>query len=103
LYKETRLAYTISDPQKSNNYLVFAVNQDLGNCILFIYDDFEECTEEENKKVEKTNKSVNSRAGVWKMFFDGASSYEGAKDGVLFVVPGDDYVIPFFIQIIVGN
>ena len=29
------------------------------------------------------------------MFFDGASSYEGAGAGVLFVAPGDEYVIPF--------
>ena len=29
------------------------------------------------------------------MFFDGASSYEGAGARVLFVTPGDEYVIPF--------
>jgi ribonuclease HI len=29
------------------------------------------------------------------MFFDGASSCEGAGDGVLFVASGDEYVIPF--------
>jgi hypothetical protein len=50
LYKETRLAYTVSDPQNPNNYLVYVTDQDLGNCILSIDDDFEECTEEENKK-----------------------------------------------------
>jgi ribonuclease HI len=32
---------------------------------------------------------------MWKMFFDGASSCEGAWAGVLFVAPGDEYVIPF--------
>jgi hypothetical protein len=50
LYRETRLAYTVSDPQNPNNYPVYVVDQDLGNCILSIDDDFEECTEEENKK-----------------------------------------------------
>jgi hypothetical protein len=87
LYRETRLAYTVSDPQNPNNYPVYVVDQDLGNCILSIDDDFEECTEEENKKVEKTKKNVNSREGMWKMFFDGASSCEGAGAGVLFVAP----------------
>jgi hypothetical protein len=53
LYKETRLAYTISDSQNPNNYPVYVVDQDLGNCILLIDDDFEECTKEENKKIEK--------------------------------------------------
>jgi ribonuclease HI len=33
---------------------------------------------------------------MWKMFFDGASSCEGAGAGVLFVAPGNEYVIPFF-------
>jgi hypothetical protein len=32
---------------------------------------------------------------MWKIFFDGASSCEGAGAGVLFVAPGDEYVIPF--------
>ena len=32
---------------------------------------------------------------MWKMFFNGASSREGEGPGVLFVAPGDEYVIPF--------
>jgi hypothetical protein len=31
---------------------------------------------------------------MWKMFFDGASSCEGAGAGVLFVPPSDEYYIP---------
>jgi hypothetical protein len=46
------------------------------------------------EKIEKTNKNVNS-VGVWKMFFDGASSWEGAGAGVLFVAPRDEFIIPF--------
>jgi len=45
LYKETRLAYTVSDPQNPNNYPFYVVDQDLGNCILSIDDDFQECIE----------------------------------------------------------
>ena len=87
LYRENRLAYIVSDPQNPNNYPVYVVNQDLGNCILSIDDDFEEYIKEENKKIEKTKKGVNSREGVWKMFFYGASSCEGQRAGVLFVAP----------------
>jgi ribonuclease HI len=99
LYRETRLAYTISDPQNPNNYPVYIVDQDLGNCILSIDDGFDECkeencTEEENKKIKKTNNNVNS-IGVWKMFFDGALSWEATGVGVLFVAPGDEFIIPF--------
>ena len=32
---------------------------------------------------------------VWKMLFDGASSYFGARAGVLLLAPGDKFVIPF--------
>jgi hypothetical protein len=48
LYKETRLAYTVSNP---NKYPFYVADQDLGNCILSIDDDFEECIEEENRKI----------------------------------------------------
>jgi hypothetical protein len=34
LYRETWLAYTVSDPQNTNNYPIYVTNQDLGNCIL---------------------------------------------------------------------
>jgi hypothetical protein len=97
LYRETRLAYTVSDPLNSNNYPVYVADQDLGNCILSIDDDLDECIEEnciEKEKIEKTNKKVNS-TGVWKMYFDGASSCEGVGAGVLFVAPRDEFIIPF--------
>jgi hypothetical protein len=59
--------------------------------------DLDECIEEnctEKEKIEKTNKNVNS-VGVWKMYFDGASSCEGEGVGVLFVAPRDEFIIPF--------
>jgi hypothetical protein len=45
LYRETRLAYTVSDPQNPNNYPVYVADQDLGNCILSIDDGFDEWIE----------------------------------------------------------
>jgi hypothetical protein len=58
LYRETRLAFMVSDPLNPNNYPVYIADQDLGNFILSIDDDIDVCIEEsctENKK-EKTNK-----------------------------------------------
>jgi hypothetical protein len=46
LYRETRLAYTVSDPQNPNNYPVYIAYQDLGNCILSFDDDVNSCAEE---------------------------------------------------------
>jgi hypothetical protein len=40
LYRETRLAFTVGDPHNPNNHPVYIANQDLGNCILSIDDDF---------------------------------------------------------------
>jgi ribonuclease HI len=46
-----------------------------------------------NKKKE-IEKNVYS-TGVWKMYFDGASSFLGAKAGALIMAPDDQFVIPF--------
>jgi hypothetical protein len=97
LYRETWLAYTVSDPQNPNNYPVYVIDQDLGNCILSFDDGVNNCTEEnyiEENKTKKIDENVYS-SGIWKMFFDGASSCEGAGAGVLFVAPENEFVIPF--------
>ena len=96
LYRETRLAYIVSDLQNMNSYPMYVADQDLGNCILSLDGDLDECIEEnciEKEKIEKTNKNVNS-TGVWKMYFDGASYCEGVGAGVFFVAPRDDFIIP---------
>jgi hypothetical protein len=92
------LAYTVSDPQNPNNYPVYVVDQDLGHCLLSLDDSLyectkENCTEEEKQKIEKANKNANS-VEVWKMYFDGASSWEGPGAGVLFVAHDDEFIIP---------
>jgi hypothetical protein len=46
LYRETRLAFTVSDPHNQNNYPIYILDQDLGNCILSIDDDIDICIEE---------------------------------------------------------
>ena len=46
LYRENRLAFTVSDPLSPNNYPVYIADQDLGNCILSIDDEVDACIEE---------------------------------------------------------
>jgi hypothetical protein len=77
LYNEMRLAYTVSDPQNSNNFPIYIADQDLGNCILSFYDGIDSC-KEENYIDEKDYENMHS-SGMWKMFFDGALSCEGAR------------------------
>jgi hypothetical protein len=45
MYRETRLAFMVSDPLNSNNYPVYIAGQDLENCILSIDDDLDVCIE----------------------------------------------------------
>jgi hypothetical protein len=45
------------------------------------------------RRIKTKNKNANS-VGVWKMYFDGASSWEGEEAGVLFVAPDDEFIIP---------
>jgi hypothetical protein len=63
LYRETRLAFTVGDPHNQNNHPVYIADQDLGNCILSIDDDFEvdideSCTEEKTEKEKKFKKCI---------------------------------------------
>jgi hypothetical protein len=88
LYRETRMAFTVSDPKNPTNHPVYIADQDLGNCILSLDDDFD--TDVDNKdieeKVQKNEIKENVYStGTWKMFFDGASSYLGAGAGVLLI------------------
>lgn len=55
LYRETRMAFTVSDPNNPHNHPLYISDQDLGNCILSLDDDFEidvddKCTEEKIQK-----------------------------------------------------
>jgi ribonuclease HI len=98
LYRETRLAFTVSDPNNPNNHPVYIADQDLGNCILSLDDDFEvdvddKCTEEKIEK--KRNRENVYNTGVWKMYFDGDSSYLGAGAGALLISPDDQFFIHF--------
>ena len=52
-YRETRLAYTVSDPQNMNNSPIYIVDQDLGNCILSFDGGLDGCTEENDIEHEE--------------------------------------------------
>jgi hypothetical protein len=97
LYRETRLAFMVGDPHNPNNHPVYIANQDLGSCIISIDDDIDVDMDESCTK-EKIKEDVYS-TGIWKMFFNGASSYLGAGPGELLVAPDDQFVIPFFYRL----
>jgi hypothetical protein len=53
LYRETKLAFVVSDPLNQNNYPIYIADQDLGNCILSIDDDIDVCIEESYTEKKK--------------------------------------------------
>jgi hypothetical protein len=40
----------VSDPHNPSNYPIYVAGQDLGNCILSIDDDIDECAEDVTKR-----------------------------------------------------
>jgi ribonuclease HI len=97
LYRETRLAYTVSDPLNPNNFPIYVADQDLGNCILSFDDGLNEGPEELDMNQEDLNPLTQElcKSGLWKMYFDGASSSEGAGAGILLIAPESEFTVPF--------
>jgi hypothetical protein len=92
------LEFTVCNLCNPNNHPVYIADQYLGNFILSIGDDIdlgidESYTEKKNRK--RKNKQNVYSTGVWKMFFDGASSYFGARARELLVAPDNQFIIPF--------
>jgi ribonuclease HI len=80
------LAYIISDETNPTNHPIFALDTDLGSSLLNFTD-----TPGAPPKIRKRpifyHEIPSPTTYVWKMFFDRASSSEGAGAGVVFVSP----------------
>jgi hypothetical protein len=89
LYREAQLAYIISDEANPTNHPIFALDTDLGSSVLQLTN-----APEPPLKLRKppttSHKFPPSITPVWKMFFDGAFSREGAGAGVFFVSPAQE-------------
>jgi hypothetical protein len=82
--RETKLTYIDNDPNNPNNYQVYSKDQDLGCFILSVENEPKVCTKMENTPFVEKDGLVN---GMWKMYFDGASSWEGSRIGILLISP----------------
>jgi ribonuclease HI len=91
LYREAQLGYIISDEANPTNHPIFALDTDLGSSLLQLTH-----TPEPPLKLREqlttSHKFPLSITPVWKMFFDGASSQEGAGVGVFFVSPTQETI-----------
>jgi hypothetical protein len=86
LYKEAQLAYIVSDEADPTNHPIFSLDTDLGSSLLQLTD------APESSLIIRKHPSPDHQispqiSSMWKMFFDGASSSEGAGAGVVFISP----------------
>ena len=91
LYREAQLAYIISDEANPTNHPIFSLDTDLGSSLLKLT----HAPEPPLKLRENTSTPHEfppSITPIWKMFFDGACSREGASVGVFFVSPSQETI-----------
>jgi ribonuclease HI len=91
LYRESQLAYIVSDEVDPTNHPIFALDTDLGSSLLQLTD-APESSLLIRKHPSPDHPISPQRSSVWKMFFDGASSSEGAGAGVVFISPCQEVV-----------
>ena len=85
LYREAQLAYIINNEADPTNHPIFSLDTDLGSILLQLTDSPEPPLEIKNTiTLYEYSPPITS---VWKIFFNGASSREGASDGVVLVSP----------------
>jgi hypothetical protein len=88
LYRESQLAYVISDEKNPSNHPIYAVDTDMGSCILQ-FDDSLPDTLLLRKPTDQiaVHPTETTEDDLWTMFFDGACTKESAGAGVVFISP----------------
>lgn len=81
LYREQIFSYVVSDPKNPSNHPVYVVSQSMDSCILQLNDDYTTSTLKQSRLAEEQEGNEND--SLWKMFFDGSSSKEGAKADIV--------------------
>jgi hypothetical protein len=91
LYRDAQLAYIISDEANPTNHPIFSLDTDLGSSL-------QQLTHAPKPPLKLINQPTTPHefsspiSPIWKMFFDGASSREGASAGLFFVSPAQETV-----------
>jgi hypothetical protein len=91
LYRESQLAYIISDEANPTNHPIFSLDTDLGSSLLQLTH-APEPPLKLRKKPTTPHEFSPPISPIWKMFFDGASSREGASARVFFVSPAQETI-----------
>ena len=76
LYIEVQMAYLVSDSKHPNNHPIYSIDENLGSCMLQLSDEVEGGLQVHKHIPVQIKKEEPD--GLWHMYFDGASSKEGA-------------------------
>jgi hypothetical protein len=88
LYRESQLAYVISDEKNPSNHPIYSVDTDMGSCILQIDDSLPDALLLRKPTNQITvQPTETAEDDLWTMFFDGACTKESAGAGVVFISP----------------
>jgi hypothetical protein len=88
LYRESQLAYVISDEKNPSNNPIYSVDTGMGSCILQIDDSLPD-TLLLRKPTDQTivQPTETAKDDLWTMFFDGACTKESVGAGVVLISP----------------
>ena len=89
LYRESQLAYIISDDKNPTKHPIYTVDIDFGACILQI-EESQKASLQIRKPVDQAEHDIGSQ--IWEMFFDGACTKETVGAGVVLVSPQPERV-----------
>jgi ribonuclease HI len=84
LYRESQLAYVISDKQNPANHPIYSVDIGMGSCILQIDDSLPDALLLRKPAVQSTEVAEDD---IWTMFFNGACTKESVGAGVVLISP----------------
>jgi ribonuclease HI len=106
IYRETKLAYIVSDHQDPTNHPIYAKDKEIGSSILHLTDESDSSTSEILKQqIDEGIHEQNSISNkLWKVYFDGSSSREGSGAGVVLISPTDQVItLSFKLQFLTTN
>ena len=91
LYREFQFAYIVTDDKNPTNHPLYVVEKDLRSSMLHFNDDNTAgMLQVEKEKLVKCTREQNDE--LWHMYFDGSSSKEGARAGVVLISPSGEVV-----------
>ena len=79
-YRELQFAYIVTDDTNPTNHPLYVVEKDLGSLMLHFSDD-NTIGMLQVEKEKPVKRSIEQKDELWKMYFDGSSSKEGAGEG----------------------